>query len=199
VNGIHDMDGFGPVIREANEPVFHADWERRTLALGVTMMGYLGPVDRVRHQRERIDPVTYLTASYYEQWLICFEQLMVSLGWATPGELSAGKASMRKELPFPAPGADDCAAMLRAGFPATRDEGRLEPAFAVGDEVRARNSPSEPRSSGAGSAAFQVGTRKITRPDDSLALPSSARLQTGPTNSAANIGPIMRAIRYKLP
>ena len=36
MNGIHDlggMQGFGPIEREENEPVFHADWERRMFAL----------------------------------------------------------------------------------------------------------------------------------------------------------------------
>ena len=27
------MDGFGQVVREPNEPIFHADWERRAYAL----------------------------------------------------------------------------------------------------------------------------------------------------------------------
>ena len=36
MNGAQDMggvDGFGPVRPEANEPVFHAEWERRAFAL----------------------------------------------------------------------------------------------------------------------------------------------------------------------
>ena len=35
MNGVHDMgwmDGFGPVQREANEPVFHEPWEGRVFA-----------------------------------------------------------------------------------------------------------------------------------------------------------------------
>ena len=42
MNGVHDMggmDGFGPVIPEKNEPVFHADWERRMYALVGVAMG----------------------------------------------------------------------------------------------------------------------------------------------------------------
>ena len=34
VDGVHDlggMQGFGPVEIETDEPVFHADWERRGL------------------------------------------------------------------------------------------------------------------------------------------------------------------------
>jgi nitrile hydratase len=40
MNGIHDMggmQGFGPVAPERNEPVFHADWEARVLALNRAM------------------------------------------------------------------------------------------------------------------------------------------------------------------
>ena len=36
MNGIHDMGGmhgFGPVMREENEPVFHAPWEARLFAI----------------------------------------------------------------------------------------------------------------------------------------------------------------------
>ncbi len=36
MNGIHDlggMQGFGAVVREENEPVFHDDWERHIFAL----------------------------------------------------------------------------------------------------------------------------------------------------------------------
>ena len=36
MNGAHDVGGmqsFGPLPLEENEPVFHADWERRALAL----------------------------------------------------------------------------------------------------------------------------------------------------------------------
>ena len=38
MNGLHDiggMQGLGPVPREADEPVFHAEWEKRVFALMV--------------------------------------------------------------------------------------------------------------------------------------------------------------------
>ena len=47
MNGVHDlggMHGFGPVVLEPNEPVFHAEWERRTFALNLAM-GALAPVE----------------------------------------------------------------------------------------------------------------------------------------------------------
>ena len=33
------MHGFGPVVREHDEPVFHSEWERRTFALALAVMG----------------------------------------------------------------------------------------------------------------------------------------------------------------
>ena len=40
MNGVHDMGGmhgFGPVEPEPDEPVFHAEWERRAFALTLAM------------------------------------------------------------------------------------------------------------------------------------------------------------------
>ena len=40
MDGIHDlggMEGFGSLQIEKNEPVFHADWEARTMAMRVLM------------------------------------------------------------------------------------------------------------------------------------------------------------------
>ena len=44
MNGAHDMGGmhgFGPVVAERNEPVFHAEWEKRVFAL---TLGFAGAV-----------------------------------------------------------------------------------------------------------------------------------------------------------
>jgi len=40
MNGVHDMggqQGHGPVRIEANEPLFHGEWERRALGVTVAM------------------------------------------------------------------------------------------------------------------------------------------------------------------
>ena len=60
MNGIHDMGGmhgFGPVEREANEPVFHAAWEARLFAIRHAM-GAWGKwnIDGSRYAREIIPP-----------------------------------------------------------------------------------------------------------------------------------------------
>ena len=69
MNGIHDMGGmhgFGPIVREENEPVFHHDWEGRVFALRIAT-----PVPipgGSRNNIEQMDPAAYLTTSYYEKW-----------------------------------------------------------------------------------------------------------------------------------
>ena len=70
MNGIHDMGGmhgFGPIVREENEPVFHHDWEGRVFAIRLAT-----PVPipgGSRNNIEQMDPAAYLTTSYYEKWL----------------------------------------------------------------------------------------------------------------------------------
>ena len=68
------MDGFGQVVPEQNEPVFHADWERRAYALVSLVMGAAQVnIDEFRHAIERIPPARYLASSYYERWLAAAE------------------------------------------------------------------------------------------------------------------------------
>ncbi|WP_410523079.1 hypothetical protein, partial [Phocaeicola dorei] len=69
MNGVHDMggmDGFGKVEPEANEPMFHEEWESRVLAM-VRAMGAAGAfnIDTSRFYRETLPPHVYLSSSYY--------------------------------------------------------------------------------------------------------------------------------------
>lgn len=142
MNGIHDMGGmtgFGPVMREENEPVFHADWERRVFAINIASLAFFGPVDRARHAVERMDAVDYLTTTYYEHWLAATEILAKDFGYLTAEEIDSGKSAGTSELPHPPPDAEMIEGLIRGGMPAIRDEGRLKPSFKVGDKVRARN------------------------------------------------------------
>jgi len=130
---------FGPVRREADEPIFHADWERRVFAINMATLAFVGPVDRARHAIERMNPVTYLSTSYYEHWLAGTEILLQDLGYATASEIESGRLEIRKDLPHPAPNAEMVEGLVRHGIPATRTEGRLTPRFVPGDAVKARN------------------------------------------------------------
>ncbi len=101
MNGIHDMggmDGFGPIEREPNEPVFHEAWEGRVFALS-TAMGGLMPfsIDQFRYMREQIDPVTHLKASYYEHWLIVLERQLAQVGLVTRAEMATRETELSRE------------------------------------------------------------------------------------------------------
>lgn len=82
--------GFGPVVVEPNEPVFHAAWEGRVRALVSLAIGRrIANVDAFRHAIERLDPVEYLSAGYYGRWLGALELLVHE--WRARGEtLEAG-------------------------------------------------------------------------------------------------------------
>jgi nitrile hydratase len=141
MNGPHDLggaQGFGPVAPEPDEPVFHAEWERRAAALSLAMNGVgMWNIDMARHARERIPPAEYLAASYYEKWLKGLERLLVEHKLVAPGELAGGHAA--------APGVplkrrvtvETAAAALAKGSSYERPAER--PArFKAGDRVRAR-------------------------------------------------------------
>ena len=141
MNGVHDMGGmtcFGPVPQEENEPVFHADWERRVLALSIAAAALFGSIDRRRHALETLDPVTYLSASYYERWLARLENLMVSDGWLTETEFASGTAEESKRAAS-AISVRDIEWIVNAGRPSIRNTGRQIPRFFVGQRVRALN------------------------------------------------------------
>ena len=96
MNGVHDMGGmtcFGPVIREKDEPLFHAPWEQRVFAMTMLSMGQFDTLDAFRHAIERMDPAHYLESSYYEHWLTGLETLAIEKGVIIPEELNSGIAS----------------------------------------------------------------------------------------------------------
>ena len=141
MNGPHDLggaQGFGPIASEPDEPVFHADWERRALALSLAMNGTgAWNIDMVRHARERIPPADYLASTYYEIWLKGLERLLVEHGLVTRVELSAGH-SAAPPAPLPRkPNAETVPAILAKGSSAERPA--AAPAlYKVGDRVRAK-------------------------------------------------------------
>jgi len=101
MNGIHDlggMQGFGPVLREENEPVFSEDWERHIFAvLNLTIAGGQYHVDEIRHSIERMPPAEYLTTPYYEHWLYAAEDLLDKKGVVTHVELEKRMAELAQK------------------------------------------------------------------------------------------------------
>ncbi|HYC57418.1 MAG TPA: nitrile hydratase subunit beta [Candidatus Binatia bacterium] len=92
MDGIHDLGGtcgFGNVEVERDEPVFHEDWERRVIAInaiGISVIRAFN-TDEYRHSVERMDPVHYLSATYYERMLTGIATLFVEKGVLTRDEL----------------------------------------------------------------------------------------------------------------
>ena len=87
MNGAQDlggMMGFGPVVAEKDEPVFHGRWESRVLAnvVATQALGWWSG-DRSRFARESLNPGFYLTHSYYEIWLAALEKLVIAKGAAS--------------------------------------------------------------------------------------------------------------------
>ena len=142
MNGVHDMggmDGFGKVEAEPNEPVFHAEWEARVLAM-VRAMGAAGAfnIDTSRFYRETLPADVYLASSYYKKWFLGLEDTLLAKGIIANDDIAAGHAvTPAKQL---APGkltVDNVErTMVRGKF------ARPAPSpakFKAGDRVRARN------------------------------------------------------------
>lgn len=133
MNGIHDMGGmttFGPVPRDDISP-FHAEWEKRLDGLVRILPDEVVQSDEFRHALERLDPVVYLSGTYYERWLAALERLLTEQGTITREEMT--KALDGWTLP---PGV----------APTRSDEGDAPPGddgaaprYSPGDRVRVRN------------------------------------------------------------
>jgi nitrile hydratase len=146
MNGAHDMGGmhgFGTINPEAEteEPVFHADWEKRVFGM-MMATGFLGKwsIDVMRHALERQHPADYLKHSYYENWLVGLEKLLVESGLVAAEELETGMAQgpTDEETQKRVLTAESARKVLTKA-------GRLEmkihagPRFKPGDKVRALN------------------------------------------------------------
>jgi nitrile hydratase len=149
MNGVHDlggMHGFGPVVIEPDEPVFHTEWERWTFALTLAMGAWRRwNLDMSRHAREQMPPAEYLATSYYEHWLWGLERLLERHGFLTPADLDR---RVREGVDPDRPGVvEPLAGTLRVdGVPrllrnrrAARLDDPVPPKFKKGDEVVARS------------------------------------------------------------
>ena len=124
MNGPADLGGkhgFGPVVPEVNEPMFHAPWEREVMGLTLAM-GATGhwPLDRARFMRETLPHVTYYSSTYYEIWFAALERLVAELDLDKPAPKVLTPEKVRPTI----------AAGSRYDRPGP------DPAFTVGDQVR---------------------------------------------------------------
>ena len=143
MNGPHDLGGqhgLGPINPEpeTDEPIFHADWERRAFALTMAC-GMLGQwnIDEGRYARERQHPVAYLSNTYYENWLAGLETLLIEKNILTPKELASGISECQSEG-YRVPNREGVQKILASGGP-TRMKSDLRPSFDLGDTVRVIN------------------------------------------------------------
>ena len=132
MNGIHDMGGMtgmGPIEQEPEEPVFHAEWERRVFALSMRI-----PIGRsFRFELEKIPAANYLCMSYYERWFKVLADAVLRNNLATSTELESGQANPSQLPPAPPQEATD-------ESPKSEEAGvRVSPLFHPQQRVRARN------------------------------------------------------------
>ena len=141
MNGGHDLGGvqcLGPVVPEANEPVFHAEWERRCFAvtLAIESIG-LWNLDMSRFACENRHPAEYLTMEYYEIWLASLEPLLAKSGLVEEGELDGAIRSSPPPQIDRILTTDDIASQPEEGGSTSRPE-TSKPMFATGDRVTVR-------------------------------------------------------------
>jgi nitrile hydratase len=165
MNGIHDlggMHGFGPVEREADEPVFHAPWEAGVMALQrAVTRGGVATIDEFRQAVERMAPVRYLESSYYERWLDGLCRVLVEKGIVTAEALDARTSFFSAHPDAPA------ASAVRTPLPPVAAGDTSEPSF--------RREPEQVR-------RFALGAAVVTRndhPPGHTRLPRYARGRRG--------------------
>src|SRR5262249_6729823 len=149
MNGVHDlggMHGFGPVVIEPDEPVFHARWEGRLFAMYLAMGAWRRwNIDMGRFAREQMPAAEYLAASYYEGALWRPEHRLERQGFLagtdTAGRARDGGCHAPAGVVEPQAGAlrrGDVARLLWNRRGAHLDD-PVPPKFKAGDAVVARN------------------------------------------------------------
>jgi nitrile hydratase beta subunit len=141
VNGIHDMGGmhgFGKVEPEADEPVFHAPWEGRVLALRRALGAWRKwNIDAGRHSIETLPPADYVRMSYYEKWFASAIKLVLGAGLISQREFETGRRDPAAPVMMPPLTADKVMPAILKGGP-TQREIAARPRFSAGQSVCAR-------------------------------------------------------------
>jgi nitrile hydratase beta subunit len=165
MDSIHDLggrQGFGPVEPEVDEPVFHDRWEAAVFTMTRTAraVGAVQNTDQFRHAIERIDPVGYLSHSYYGRWLGGLETLLIEAGGvsrealdARVGQLGGDPAMGHSARPDPAIRPVAASAQEGAARPLEQ-----APRFAVGQTVRTAATSSSGHTRLPGYVRNRIGT-----------------------------------------
>jgi nitrile hydratase beta subunit len=141
MNGIHDMGGMhglGAIQVEKNEPVFHARWEGRVIAMRRATAATGKITLGLREAIESIPAADYLRMSYYERWFTALSEQLVASGLVTAAEVASGRPAKGSVKAAPALTPADAAA-LSFRVAAAMLKVNVAPRFQVGQQVRARN------------------------------------------------------------
>jgi nitrile hydratase len=148
MDAAHDLggaEGFGRVLVEPDEPVWHADWEKAVFAM--FPFGFAAGwwnTDTGRHAIERMPARDYLTTSYYGHWLHAFTERAVSVGGVDPVELQmrANRYHENPDEPLPADRNQELVGFVgavAAHGASARREIDAQPRFAIGERVRVQD------------------------------------------------------------
>jgi hypothetical protein len=89
------VPGYGPVVPERDEPVFHDRWESRVLALTLAMGATRSwTLDASRFAREDRPRIEYVGIRYYELWFRALERLLLERGLVSSEELLTGTVTV---------------------------------------------------------------------------------------------------------
>ena len=194
MNSIHDMGGmhgFGPVTEEADEPVFHHEWEARAFGVNLGMSILLGAnTDHFRYRIESMPPADYLNSSYFERWLHSAIEGCRHYNYLSDADIDQIMAGQAPETTSPSGPVEGCLPpQIMAVLPLnnTPELGAYDaPArFQVGDRVLTQNNHPTSHTRLARYARGKVGTIVVdagdqTFPDDHAAFkgPNPCRLYT---------------------
>ena len=143
MNGAHDlggMDGFGPIEVEENEPIFHAEWERRMFAIA-SSVPFTVPFgdDHFRREIERIPPSLYLNYSYYELWFHAIRSLLIEYQAITPEDFLHATQNLPRPVSPDAVRAGKVEEAILRGVSTREELAEVTIEYKVGDDVRVRN------------------------------------------------------------
>jgi nitrile hydratase beta subunit len=150
MDGAQDMGGvpgFGPVLPESDEPVFHAKWEGSIFAMTLAM-GRPGKwnIDMSRFARENLPREEYLSKTYFQIWVAGLERLLMDRNLVALDEIETGRIRLPQKNVL-ALKADEVTGVLRSSGGSTKRESTQPARFAIGDRVRMKmiNPPTHTR------------------------------------------------------
>jgi nitrile hydratase beta subunit len=156
MDGVHDMGGmhgFGPLPIEADEAVFHFEWEGRVFAINLAGLAAAGRGwDPGRAGVEQLPPADYLSLPYFGRWLSASCAAFVASGLLSEDQMAAIQAGQLAEIPKVAGSGESLPVPRSAldvaisGIP-TQREIEAPSEFEIGQTVRARtlHSPTHTR------------------------------------------------------